>query len=245
MQSCLQNLTANIYERPVANLFDVDNCQKLNSILRHGYSLKQREKQQYAAMGSASQHRQAQHDLLNLTRANQTALAHRSLDASLASGTDTKALTRNKIDAGPAPESAAKPITENKAEAKAGSEIEIAGEVEMAHKSEQNKESNSKSKAADPEACAALFNARYQKLAQSIMVSIQDEAGLPHAQSQQVTAELQHAQHNRVYQELGLDLSLKEMFRDLNYDDLAKLRRLHNLYATHAHPPLPSTQDKH
>jgi hypothetical protein len=101
-------------------------------------------------------------------------------------------------------------------------------------------------------AYAELFNDRYRKLAQNIMESAQDEekaAGeqkpgdprMPMAEGR-VADELSNAKKNRIYKDLGMNLNLKEMFHDLNYDELMKLRKLHVLYATQKAKPKDPSQ---
>lgn len=86
---------------------------------------------------------------------------------------------------------------------------------------------------------AELFTDRYIKLTQSIMDSMpeNDRNGSQIIQEEhtvgekQVANEFDKAKKNRIYKELGMNINLKEIFQDMNYNDLMKLRKLHVLQA--------------
>lgn len=89
---------------------------------------------------------------------------------------------------------------------------------------------------------AELFNDRYRKLTQSIMVNAQetgensvrneDSKEMPLMQEGKACEEINNAKKNRMYKDLGMNLNLKEIFNELNFDELRKLKKLHVLYAS-------------
>ena len=89
---------------------------------------------------------------------------------------------------------------------------------------------------------AELFNDRYKKLTQNVLFNAQETDQQQQQQDQEqidesksevekVADELNNAKKNRMYKDLGMNLNLKEIFNDLNYDELMKLKKLHVLYA--------------